>query len=62
MNDELRKQVRLLKALQKITYKEIAEEYLEVSKNSFANWLNGYYNFSTDKLHRLQNIINDLTE
>ena len=38
--DILRKKVKLLKALQKVTYKELAE-YIEISPKSFYNWLNG---------------------
>lgn len=38
MQDFLRKQVKLLKAEQDVTYKEIAE-HLEINTNSFYNWL-----------------------
>ena len=38
MNDKLRVEVKLLKALQGISYKEIAY-YLEISPDSFYNWL-----------------------
>lgn len=37
---DLRKEVKLLKALQGISYKEIAE-YLEITQKAFYNWLNG---------------------
>lgn len=37
--DNLRKKVKLLKALQGITYNEIAE-YIEIKPNSFYSWLN----------------------
>lgn len=37
-NDYLRKEVRYLKALQGISYKEIAE-YLEITNNSMYCWL-----------------------
>lgn len=40
MQDNLRKEVKLLKALQSISYTEIAD-YLEIKKNSFYNWLKG---------------------
>ena len=40
MNESLRKQVKILKALQNISYKEIAE-YLEINQNSFYNFING---------------------
>ena len=37
--DELRRQVKILKAVgDKVTYKELAE-YLEMNKNSFYNWI-----------------------
>jgi len=38
--DDLRKKVKMLKALQGISYKEIAE-YLELRPKSFYNWLDG---------------------
>jgi transcriptional regulator with XRE-family HTH domain len=53
--------VRILKALQNVTYTEIAE-HLEISRNSFYNWLKGYYNLSADKENRLNEIINLLSE
>ena len=48
LNDYLRKEVKLLKALQGISYKEIAE-FLEIRQDSFYSWLKGYYNFSIDR-------------
>ena len=59
--DELRKQVKLLKALQGISYKEIAE-YLELPPKSFYNWLNGQYEFGIEREKRLFEIIADLKE
>ena len=61
MQDILRKQTKMLKALQNITYTEIAE-HLEINRNSFYNWLNGYYNLSADKEKRLIEIITLLSE
>lgn len=61
MNDELRKQCKELKILQNIPYSEIAA-YLEVNKNSFYNWLKGYYDFSEARQERLQEIISCLKE
>lgn len=61
MNDYLRKQVKLLKAFQGISYKEISE-YLEIRQDSFYNWLKGNYNLGPDKQKRLSDIINDLEE
>ena len=48
MNDFLRNEVKLLKALQGITYKEIAE-YIEIKENSLYCWLKGYYDFGEDR-------------
>ena len=61
MNEALRKQVKELKVYQDISYKELAE-YLEIKRNSFYNWLKGYYNFSEEKQKQLQDIINNLKE
>ena len=61
MNEYLRKEVKMLKALQGISYKELAE-YLEVKVNSLYSWLRGNYDFGEDRLHRLQSIISDLKE
>ena len=48
MNEMLRKKCKELKAFQDIPYTEIAA-YLEIKKNSFYNWLKGYYNLSEEK-------------
>ena len=61
MNNELRKQVKLLKALQGISYKELAE-YLEIKVNSLYSWLRGSYDFSEKRLAMLQNVITNLKE
>lgn len=61
MNDKLRKDVKLLKALQGISYKEIAE-LLEIRQDSFYNWLKGYYEFGEERQHRLVEIICCLKE
>ena len=61
MNNELRKQVKLLKALQGISYKELAE-YLEIKVNSLYSWLRGNYDFSEKRLVMLQNVITNLKE
>ena len=60
-NCELRKHVRLIKARQGITFKEL-EEYLEIKQGSFLNWLNGWYELSKEKEQRLQEIIDTLQE
>lgn len=61
MQNELRKEIKLLKALQGVSYNEIAE-HLEIHKNSFYNWLKGYYNLSEEKENRLIEIINLISE
>lgn len=49
MNDNLRKEVKLLKALQGISYKEIAEDYLEMKQDSF------YREYCIDNIESLHN-------
>lgn len=61
MNNELRKQCKLLKALQGIPYTELAE-YLEIGASSFYNWLCGSYDFGEEKQQRLAEIISNLSE
>lgn len=61
MNDSLRKECKLLKALQNISYKELAEN-LEIKTDSFYCWLKGYYNLSLEKQKRLKEIISLLKE
>jgi DNA-directed RNA polymerase specialized sigma24 family protein len=61
MQDNLRKQVKLLKAFQDISYKEIAE-YLEISTNGSYNFMRGYYSLSTKKAEKLKEIIQTLKE
>jgi DNA-directed RNA polymerase specialized sigma24 family protein len=56
MNEKLRTDVKLLKALQGVSYKEIAE-YLEIKQDSLYSWLRGYYNLSEEKIERLQDVI-----
>ena len=59
INDFLRREVKLIHALQGIKYKEIAE-YLEIKQDSFWSWLHGYYNLSYEKQQRLLEIIDAL--
>lgn len=61
MNDDLRKECKLLKALQNVSYKEIAE-YLEIKTDSFYCWLKGYYDLSYKKQIQLRDIIYTLKE
>lgn len=59
--DNLRKEVKILCAIQNITYKEISE-YLEIKPNSFYNYINGSYELSEEKKIRLKEVINTLKE
>ena len=61
LNEDLRKDVKLLKALQGISYKEVAE-FLEIRQDSFYNWLKGYYEFSEERQRRLLDVIACLKE
>lgn len=59
--EDLRKRVKLLKALQGVPYKEIAE-YIELPPKSFYSWLNGQYEFSEEREERLIFILDTLQE
>lgn len=59
--EELRKRVKLLKALQNISYKELSE-YLEIKQNSLYNFIRGAYDLSDERAERLDSIISDLWE
>ena len=61
MNEILRKQVKLLKALQNVSYKEIAE-YMDIKTVSFYSWLEGKYNLSEENQKILNEIISNLKE
>lgn len=61
MNDELRKQVKLLKAFNGITYKELAS-YLDIKTNSLYNWLRCQYDLSEEKQKQLYDVICNLKE
>ena len=61
MNNNLRKEVKLLKANQGISFKELAE-YLEIKESSFYCWLYCRYDLGYEKQQRLKQILNDLTE
>jgi hypothetical protein len=61
MNEYLRKECKLLKALQGITYTELAE-YLELSPSSFYNWLCNAYDFGEERQNLLNEIITNLKE
>ena len=60
--DNLRKQVRLAKANNiDILYKDFAE-YINISLNSFYNWLSGSYELSYKKAKLLEDITIDLID
>lgn len=61
MQENLRRKVKVLKALQNVTYTEIAED-LEINRNSFYNWLSGQYDLSKEKENRLIEIIDLISE
>lgn len=61
MQQDLRKQVKLVKALQGITFTEIAED-LEISRGAFYNWLNEQYSLSKEKEERLKEILELIKE
>lgn len=61
MNDYLRKECKLLKAIQGISYTELAC-YLEISASSFYNWLCNSYDFGENRQQRLKQIIETLKE
>lgn len=61
MNEFLRKECKLLKAMQGISYKEIAE-YLELKQDSFYCWIKGYYDLGENKLRQLKEIVSNLKE
>lgn len=59
--DYLRKRIKLLKALQNISYKEISS-YLDIQTNSLYNFLRGQYDLSPEKAQLLDVIISNLWE
>lgn len=60
-DDELRKEIRILKAIEQIdSFAELAD-MIGIKIHSFYNWLNGYYNLSSDKKRCLKNIVDDLS-
>ena len=61
MNEFLRKECKLLKAMQGVSYKELAE-LLEVRQDSFYSWLKGYYDYSEHRQFRLKEILDTIKE
>lgn len=59
-NEDLRKQVRLCKVYNnEWSYKQFAE-VIDITPNSFYNWLNGYYELSYQKEKILKELLSDL--
>lgn len=59
--NNLRQRVKMLKAIQGISYKELAE-YIEISPKSFYSWLNGQYEFSDEREQHLIYVLTSLEE
>ena len=58
--ENLRRQVKIAKAMNEdIYYKDFAE-YLDITEHSFYNWLKGYYELSSSKAHKLRDVVSDL--
>lgn len=55
----MRLKCKELKIFYDVPYIEMAE-YLEVKRSSFYSWLKGNYNFSPERLERLQEVIANL--
>lgn len=54
--DDLRKAVKVFKATENISYRELAE-HLEINQRSFYNWLGGAYELGEEKARRLYEIM-----
>ncbi len=61
MQDILRKEVKLLKAFQNISYKTFAEA-IGIKTSSFYSWLKGQYNFGFYTEQELKQFILQLKE
>ena len=61
MNEILRKECKMLKVMQGVSYKELAE-LLEVRQDSFYSWLKGYYDYSDRRQLRLKEILDTIKE
>lgn len=62
MQQNLRKNVKIAKACNDdIYYKDFAE-YLEITEHAFYNWLSGYYELSSSKAAKLNDVVVDLID
>ena len=57
--DSLRENVRLLKAVNHISYKEIAQ-YMEMNVNSFYNFMSGAFDLGYDNQKKLERILSEI--
>ena len=57
--EEIRKRVRLLKAIKGISYKELAS-YAEMGESSMYNWLRKQYNLSFGRITKLITVLEAL--
>ena len=60
--DDLRKQVKLAKAMDDEWNFKNMSEVIQISPNSFYNWLNGAYELSSIKERELESLLSDLLE
>ena len=60
--DYLRKQVKLAKAMDDEWNFKNMSEVLQISPNSFYNWLSGAYELSSAKERELDSLLSDLLE
>ena len=59
--ETLRKKVRMLKAMQNVSYKELAS-YIDIKESSMYNWLRQQYSLSAEKAQLLAEVISTLKE
>ena len=59
--EELRKKVRMLKAMQNVSYKELSG-YIDIKESSMYNWLRQQYSLSPEKEQLLAEVISTLKE
>lgn len=59
LNEIYRKELRVLKANTRISFKQM-KEYLGLSKSGFYHWINAYYDLSEEKLEQVAQMIEDL--
>lgn len=62
MQEQLRKEVRLAKALNDdIYYKDFAE-FLDITEHAFYNWLSGYYSLNRSNSNKLHELVIDMID